>query len=89
LRNELLLVGGAQQVMFLLDCPTKKEMEDFIAEILKRSRKVLLDKFGKIDPDLPEETQINNLYWLKNRGLISEDKYEELKQEYKERRLMM
>lgn len=89
MRNEVHLVGGAQQVTFLLDRPSKKEMEDFIAEIIKRSHKVLLEKFGKIDPDLPEETQINNLYWLKNRGLISETEYEELKQEYKERRLMM
>lgn len=89
MRNEVHLVGGAQQVTFLLDRPSKKEMEDFIEEILKRSRKVLLEKYGKIDPDLPEETQINILYWLKNRGVISETDYEELKQEYKERRLMM
>jgi hypothetical protein len=88
MRNELHLVGGAQQVMFLLNRPTKQEMEDFIAEILKRSREVLLEKFGKIDPDLPEETQINNLYWLKNRGIISETEYEDLKLEYKQRRLM-
>ena len=89
MRNEVHLVGGAQQVTFLLDRPSKKEMEDFIEEIIKRSRKILLEKFGKIDPDLPEETQINNLYWLKNRGIISEEEYEELKLEYKERRLIM
>ncbi len=89
MRNELILVGGSAQVVFLLNSPSKEEMENFIEEIIRRSRKVLLDKYGKIDVDLPEETQINNLYWLKNRGIISEKEYEELKQEYKNRRLMM
>jgi len=89
MRNELYLVGGAAQVMFLLNSPSKEEMEKFIEEIIRRSRKVLLDKYGKIDIDLPEETQMNNLYWLKNRGIISDEEYEELKQEYKQGRLMM
>ncbi len=87
-RNELYLVGGSAQVMFLLNSPSKEEMENFIQEIIKRSKKTLLEKYGKIDIDLPEETQFNNLYWLKNRGLLSEEEYEELKEEYKVRKLM-
>jgi hypothetical protein len=63
-------------------------MENFVEEIIHRTRSVLLEKYGKIDPDLPEEIQMNNLYWLKNRGLISEEAYENLKLEYKTRRLM-
>lgn len=88
MRNELHLVGGSAQVMFLLDSPSKVEMEKFIEEIINRSRKVLLEKYSKIDPDLPEDTQINNLYWIKERGLISEEEYEDLKLEYKNQRLM-
>nr|MBD3620689.1 hypothetical protein [Sunxiuqinia sp.] len=88
LRNELHLVGGSSQVMFFLNSPSKEEMENFVEEIIHRTRSVLLEKYGKIDPDLPEEIQMNNLYWLKNRGLISEEAYENLKLEYKTRRLM-
>jgi len=88
MRNELHLVGGSAQVMFLLNSPSQEEMEAFIEEIISRSRKILLEKYSKIDPDLPEDIQINNLYWLKERGLISEEKYEDLKQEYKNQRLM-
>lgn len=44
MRNELYLVGGAAQVMFLLDCPSKEEMENFIRELLSRSRKIILEK---------------------------------------------
>jgi hypothetical protein len=88
MRNELHLVGGSAQVMFLLNSPSKEEMENFINEIIARSRKILTEKYSKIDPDLPEEVQINNLYWLKQRGLISEEDYEDLKQEYRNKRLM-
>jgi hypothetical protein len=88
LRNELHLVGGSAQVMFLLNSPSKEEMDNFINEIIARSRRILTDKYSKIDADLPEEVQINNLYWLKQRGLISEEDYEDLKQEYRNQRLM-
>ena len=88
LRNELHLVGGSAQVMFLLNKPSQEEMENFINEITSRSRKILIDKYSKVDPDLPEDIQIRNLYWLKEKGLISEEKYEELKQEYRNLKLM-
>jgi len=88
LRNELHLVGGSAQVMFLLNKPSKEEMENFINEIINRSCKILIDKYSKVDPDLPEDIQIRNLYWLKEKGLISEEKYEELKQEYRNLKLM-
>ena len=58
LRNELYLVGGSAQVMFLLNKPSKEEMENFINEIISRSHKILIDKYSKVDPDLPEEIQI-------------------------------
>ena len=89
LRNELHLIGGSANVMFLLNSPSKEEMENFIRELIKCSRHILLEKYGKIDPDLPEETQINNLYWLKNRGIISPEQYEQLKEEYRSRKLLM
>jgi hypothetical protein len=87
-RNEMYLVGGSTQVMFFLDSPSKEEMDNFVNEIITRSRKILVEKYSKIDPDLPEGIQINNFYWLKQRGLISEDDYEDLKQEYKNQRLL-
>lgn len=88
MRNELHLVNGSAQLMFLLDNPSKKEMEVFIEELIRQSRKVILRKYSKVDPDLPENIQIQNFYWLKERGLISEKDYEDLKQEYKNQRLM-
>lgn len=88
LRNEIHLVGGSAQVMFLLNSPSKEEMENFINIIITRAQRILTDKYSKVDPDLPEEIQINNFYWLKQRGLISEEHYEELKQEYYRQRLI-
>lgn len=88
LRNEIHLVGGSAQVMFLLNSPSKEEMENFINEIITRSRRILTDKYSKVDPDLPEEIQINNFYWLRQHGLISQEDYEDLKQEYYRQRLI-
>lgn len=88
LKNELHLFGGSSNVMFLLNSPSKEEMEKFIQELITRSRNIILEKYSKVDPDLPEEIQISNFYWLKQRGLLSEDEYENLKMEYKSKRLM-
>ena len=88
LRNELYLVGGSANVMFLLNSSSEKEMETFINELIRRSKHILLEKYSKIDPDLSEETQVERFFWLKERGLISEEKYESLKEQYKRQRLL-
>jgi len=87
-KKELHIIGGLEQVTFYPDSPGKKEVDEFIDQIINRSKKVLLNKYGKVDPDLPEETQMNQLNWLKNRDLISQETYEQLKQEYKTKRLI-
>lgn len=87
LKNELHLVGGSKQIMFFINKPSKKEMHNFIDEVIKRSRKILLSKYGRIDPDLPEETQMDILYWLKDRNIITTEKFEELRDEYRRKRL--
>jgi hypothetical protein len=37
---------------------------------------------------LPEETQMNILRWLKDRELINDKEYENLKQEYKIKKII-
>lgn len=87
-KKELNLVGGEIQASFLIDSPTKEEVESFADKVIERSRNVLLSKYAKVDIDLPEETQMNQLNWLKNRDLIDEAKYEQLKMEYKTQRII-
>ena len=87
LKKEIHLTGGNVPLTFYRHSPSTDEVQTFINNLINQSKKLLVQKYGQIDPDLPEETIFGQLYWLKNRNLISEEKYEELKEEYKRRKL--
>ena len=87
LKKEMHLVGGSVNLTFYQDSPTKEEANRFVNELIAKSKKLLVEKYGKVDPDLPEETMMNQFIWLKNRNLISEETYLQLKQDYKTQRL--
>lgn len=82
------IVGGAQSLTLYQDIPTKEEVDKFVQSVIDRTRKVVRSKYFKVDPDLPEETQMNTFNWLVNSEFISEQEYEDIKEEYKNRRLM-
>ncbi len=86
--KELHLIGGSSSLTFYQASPTKEIVEEFVNEVINRTRKLLLEKYGKVDPDLPEETQMNQLNWARTNDIISEEQYRELKQEYKTKRLL-
>ncbi len=88
MKNETNLTGGNVTITFFPDSPSREEVDRFIEEITARSKRVLLRKYGEIDPDLPEETMMNQLNWLKNIGLIDEEQYLDLKLEYQTKRLI-
>ncbi len=85
-KKEIHLLGGSSQASFLQDRPSRETVEKFIEELTKKTRRLLIEKYSRIDSDLPEDTQINQLNWLKNKDLISEETYEQLKLEYKSKR---
>lgn len=88
LKREIHLVGGSANLTFFQDSPSPQEVNLFINEIIRLSKQQLLNKYAKIDPELPEETMFNQLNWLKNRDLITEEEYVDLKNEYKTQRLI-
>jgi hypothetical protein len=88
LKKEIHLVGGAVNLTFFQGSPSQEEVTTFISEIIRLSRYLLLNKYAGIDPDLPEDTMMTQLNWLKNRDLISEEEYRDLKSEYKTQRLI-
>lgn len=88
LKKEIHLVGGGVNLTFFQDSPSQEEVNTFINEMIRLSKQVLLNKYAKIDPELPEETMFTQLNWLKNRDLITEEEYRELKSEYKTQRLI-
>ena len=88
LKKEIHLVGGGANLTFFQDSPSNQEVNSFINEIIRLSKQQLLRKYAKIDPELPEDTMYNQLNWLKNRDLITEEEYNDLKNEYKIQRLI-
>ena len=88
LKKEIHLVGGSVNLTFFKENPSMQEVNTFITEIIRLSKQQLLNKYAKIDAELPEETVFTQLNWLKNRDLLTEDEYQELKNEYKTQRLI-
>lgn len=57
----------------------KMEVIEFTNNIVEAANKYLLNKHGKVDRSLPIEPQIESLQFLKNREIISEEHFEQLK----------
>lgn len=87
-KREIHLTGGMTQLTFFVDSPSKEEVNKFIEYLINTSKKLLLEKYAKIDIDLPEDTMLNQLNWLRNRNLLSEKEYSKLKNEYKTRKII-
>ncbi len=83
LKNELRISGGYSQVTFFLDSPSQKEVESFANKIIDKAKQITLDRYSRIDPDIPEETMMNQLNWLRSIGFITEMEYESKKEEYR------
>jgi hypothetical protein len=57
----------------------KTEADRFVASLQAACAKYLKWKYGTPDPDLNKEKQIENFWWLRNHGVISDQEYGELK----------
>jgi hypothetical protein len=61
--------------------PNKKVVDDFISELSQKINLSLKNKYGKLDLDMPVEPQLINISWLKEREVISELEFEQMKSE--------
>ena len=87
--REIRIVGGHESLTFFLDSPSEKEVKEFVELVIKRSKEVILSKYFSMDFEIPEESMMKQLNWLRNNNIISESKYQELKFEYKTKKLML
>jgi len=56
----------------------REEVNNFIEQLFEAANMFLLNKYKKIDKALPIEPQLNNIQFLRNREIISEEEYEVL-----------
>ncbi|UAB75609.1 hypothetical protein [Mesoflavibacter sp. SCSIO 43206] len=59
--------------------PSENDVDDFISKLSEKINKSLKDKYGKLDLGMPTEQQLMNISWLKEREVISELEFEQLK----------
>ncbi len=57
----------------------REEVINFADKIIESQNKYFLNLYGKIDKDLPTDTQLEGIKFLKNREIISEEEYGNLK----------
>lgn len=57
----------------------RDQIISFADSIISSSNNYILEKYSKIDKDLPIENQLTNLDFLRNKNLITQEKFEELK----------
>ena len=85
--NTLKLKGGTKDLIFFLEHPSRKEVEKFADELVRISKSVILEKYSRVDPDIPEEDFFRQMNWLLQNNYLTEKEYEEKKKEYKINRL--
>jgi hypothetical protein len=70
---------GGEAITLFFNNKTKNEVVDFGKQIIIASDNYLLQKYSKLDRDLPIEPQIEHLQFLFNREIINESQFESLK----------
>lgn len=66
---------------FLIDNPSKLLFDDFFIKFKNKRREYLLEQYGQTNKELPYEQQYNNLTWLLNNDVLSNDEFKEKKAE--------
>ncbi len=79
-KRRIIKISGYQiNLELFFSKSNETEVRNFADEIIKTSNKYLLNKFGKVDKDLPIENQLSNIEFLRNREIIDEERFQELK----------
>lgn len=88
MNNTLTINTSHGNLIFYLDSPSRDEVEEFASVLIKKSKKSLVEKYSRVDFDIPEETFIEQINWLLNNNLIDINFYNEKKNEYKIQKLI-
>jgi hypothetical protein len=65
--------------IFLFIKNNKEEVIQFADKIINSSNSYFITKYSKIDKALPIDSQMDNLEFLRNKEIISEEQFDNLK----------
>jgi hypothetical protein len=76
-----LMLVDKRYIAFFSKSTNKKEVTDFLALILAEQKKHMINKYARKEQFLPPERLMDQIIWLKDRDIISETEFENLKAE--------
>jgi hypothetical protein len=68
--------------------PSKTAFDEFVKKVQDHVKQQLINKYGKVDADIPEDVYYSRLRYLVERNAISEAEAEERKEDYQIKRLI-
>lgn len=74
-------VDNTNAVAFLIDKPSKNELQNFIQQLKDKRKDYLVTKYGSLTSMLPYDQQHQNLLWLNNNEALSHEEYTEKMEE--------
>jgi len=87
-QDDVFLLGGQVFLVFYRTIPNEQEVLDYLNEIIALSKTYMREKYAKADPDIPHDLFFTRLNWLKDKDIITEAEYHEIKKEYDLKKLL-
>lgn len=86
--DDVYLTGGQRNLLFYRAVPNEADVTQFLNQVIAASKIYIKEKYAKADIDIPQEVFHGRLNWLKERDIISESEYREMKIEYDNKKLL-
>lgn len=78
----LIECSNPNYIEFYSKRPSKGEVDTFINTLHAKTKEFLINKYTVRDFNIPLDNQIEQVYWLKNRDLITNEQYEAIVQDW-------
>ncbi|EAS19868.1 hypothetical protein BBFL7_02268 [Flavobacteria bacterium BBFL7] len=82
-RNNIIIPSTSGVIVLYKNIPDEKTVDNFLTILKESINHFLKEKYAKVDIDLPKEQQFNAYNYLRERDIISEDEYQDLKKKLK------
>lgn len=78
-RNYYIIYGAERGIYFFLNLPNERTVKEFVDLIFEKRTEFLISTYASIDRDRSREDNLSRIMWLKDNGVISPEKYLNLK----------
>jgi hypothetical protein len=78
-RDEIIVPTDAYAVALYQKRPSRQEVDNFVNLLKDRVRTYVRNKYLILNKDLDDETRARHLFWMFERGFVSQKEFEEIK----------